>query len=120
MRRTEAQVALLRAAIPGETGGLQTGEIFAVNRSFHQLLLEAAGNRMLSIVTEPLFSVLQRRFLRDRAEPTFWEEVAADHRRILAAVERRDPDRAEREMARHLKHLRRTYQEIDRTANKED
>ncbi|HKF75817.1 MAG TPA: FCD domain-containing protein [Candidatus Dormibacteraeota bacterium] len=112
-RRSPEQVERLRATIPESLGRVDRRQIFEVNRSFHDVLLELAGNRLLRVVTEPLFTVMQTRFLRDRAGEDFWVRVMHEHGAILAAVEAGDAERAGREMAEHLVHLRSTYEAID-------
>ncbi|HKA48361.1 MAG TPA: FadR/GntR family transcriptional regulator [Candidatus Dormibacteraeota bacterium] len=112
-RRSEEQLERLRASLPISLESVDLRQIFEVNRSFHDILLEASGNRLLRVVTEPLFSVMQTRFLRDRASREFWQRVMHEHAKILAAVEQRDPKRAGREMEYHLVHLRATYEAID-------
>lgn len=116
IRRTPEQLELLRDTIPASLEEIELDRIFEVNRSFHDVLLATAGNRMLSVVTEPMFKVMQTRFLRDRADMGFWRQVMAEHGAIFAAIEAGDPDRAGAEMAQHLAHLRETYLSIDRDA----
>ena len=112
-RRTPEQLDRLRETIPASLDKLDPGRIFQVNRSFHDVILDMTGNRLLHVVTEPLFSVMQSRFLRDRANRAFWGEVMADHAAILDAVAEGDAERAGSEMAAHLAHLRTTYEAID-------
>lgn len=112
-RRSEEQLERLRASLPSSLESMDMHQIFEVNRSFHDILLEASGNRLLRVVTEPLFSVMQTRFLRDRAGAEFWRRVTHEHATILEAVAQRDAERAGREMEHHLVHLRATYEAID-------
>ena len=112
-RRTPEQLERLRETIPASLDKVDPGRIFEVNRSFHDVILDMTGNRLLHVVTEPLFSVMQTRFLRDRANRAFWGEVMADHAAILDAVADGDAERAGSEMAAHLAHLRTTYEAID-------
>jgi DNA-binding FadR family transcriptional regulator len=112
-RRSQLQLEQLRATIPASLDAIDMRQIFEVNRSFHDVILESAGNRLLRVVTEPLFTVMQTRFLRARASPDFWARVMSDHGRILNAVEAGDAERAGREMSDHLVHLRATYEAID-------
>ncbi len=80
---------------------------------FHTLLLESAHNPMLLVMTRPVFEVLRNRFLRDLAPNKFWTEVEHDHRGIFNAIEAGDPEAAAAEMTLHLRHLRKTYLDID-------
>lgn len=82
---------------------------FAFNRSFHHRVLAAAGNPLLEILTRPVFTVLEQRYLRDRAPGTFWDRVHHDHEGIARAVVSGDVDGAVDAMRAHLHDLRDTY-----------
>jgi GntR family transcriptional regulator, transcriptional repressor for pyruvate dehydrogenase complex len=111
-RRTDEQLAELRAAIPHSP---DLRDIFELNRRFHHVLLQVAGNRLLTIVTEPMFYVMQTRFLSHRATMASWERIREDHAAILVAVEAGDGERAGDEMAAHLVRLRETYRTYETT-----
>jgi DNA-binding FadR family transcriptional regulator len=113
LRGTPEQLERLRETIPATTGDIEHDRIFEVNRGFHEVLLEMAGNRLIQVVTEPLFSVMQVRYLRDMAGPVYWEDVLADHQTILGAVAAGDGGGAARAMADHLAHMRLTYETLD-------
>jgi len=89
-------------------------EGFDHHRQFHVTLIKAAGNRLLEVVTTPIFEVLRTRFLRDGAQDGFWDDVQHDHARIVAAIRANDAASAADEMLVHLRNLRSTYVEIDR------
>ena len=113
LRRDEEDLAELRGSL-FDPAGIDPAEIFEPNRHFHVMLLRAAGNPLLEVVTRPVFSVLNERFLRENAPPRFWHRVDADHREILRHIEAGD-ERAARAAAKaHLGHLRSTYVSIDR------
>jgi len=112
-RRTEAELKLMRAAVPDVTLNIARREIFDINRAFHERVVAAAGNRLLRLMTEPLFVTLNVRFLRDQAGPKTWDQVLAEHRLIYAAIERGDGDAAASAMAEHLGRLRPIYEASD-------
>lgn len=87
---------------------------FDHHRQFHITLIKAAGNRLLEVVTTPIFEVLRTRFLRDGAAGDFWGNVGDDHAKIVAAIRANDADAAAAEMLNHLRNLRPTYVELDR------
>lgn len=111
-RRTDVQLARLSAAVPG-TDGDQPPTTYEVNRSLHELVLEASGNRLLPMLTQPLFEVMRTRFLRDRAPAGFWDAVHDDHGSVVEAIAARDAEGAAAAMATHLARLRETYEAID-------
>lgn len=90
---------------------------YAKNSRFHELILEASSNRLLSLVASPLFDVLKSRFLREDVEKSYWTQVDEDHRKILRYIETRDPDGAEAAMRSHLIRLEATYESIDITTH---
>ena len=113
-RRGDAHLGALRAAVAEDREAAGRGHRSEANLRFHQRLLEAAGNRLLGMMTAPVFTVLQARFQREAAPQQFWSQIAADHARILERVEEGDPDGAAGLMLAHLEHLRPTYQQLDR------
>lgn len=112
-RRTDDQLEALLGSLPPR-GDVDLSPTFESNRNFHVLVLEAANNRLLGVMTRPVFEVLQTRFLRDRAPASFWKRVHRDHRAIATAVAAGETERAGEEMHTHLAHLRGTYEKIDR------
>lgn len=89
-------------------------EIFAPNRHFHTVFLKMTGNPFLEVVTQPVFRVLNERFLRENAPARFWYGVDHDHREILSRIEARDQAGAREACRAHLGNLRETYTSIDR------
>ena len=111
--RDSAQINLLSEAIPRSLADVDSGRLFELNRMFHRVILEASGNRLLPVLTEPIFYVLQTRFLRDRATPEFWRDVNLQHALILEAVGLGDEELAGSRMQDHLRQLGTTYRSID-------
>jgi GntR family transcriptional regulator, transcriptional repressor for pyruvate dehydrogenase complex len=87
---------------------------YSETRGFHETILDAAGNTVLTLVTRPIFGVLQTRIQRAEAPPNFWHEVNSDHKKIAGALIAQDQDAAARSMHRHLEHLRTQYERLDR------
>jgi GntR family transcriptional regulator, transcriptional repressor for pyruvate dehydrogenase complex len=108
-RCTAVQLEALRSTVPSHPPAPPDSDM---SESFHKLIVEASGNRLLRVMTEPVFTLMQRRFPRRLAATPFWAAVDDDHVRILDAIEQRDPDRAEEEMRLHLTTLRDAYTEI--------
>ena len=108
--RTEQHLDMLRSSI-----GIRTTDDYRRTLTddgpphFHTTLLHAAGNPLLSIMTPPVFRVLQLGYLRDDP-PDFWQLVSDEHEAILVAVADRDADAAETMMGNHLRSLRSAYE----------
>lgn len=108
LQRRESDLQRLRATII-EPAALAVEEQFLYNKEFHSILLDGAGNTLLRIAAQPIFSVLQTNLSRDALSPRFATQVEQDHRAILTAIERGDGDAAAAEMDRHLDFLSGTY-----------
>ena len=111
--RSPEQLERILGSLPAQAGRDVT-PTFDKNVGFHVRIVEASGNRLLEVMTRPIFYVLQTRFLRDAAPKRFWRNVDTDHRRIAEAIAAGDGDLAAKEMTEHLAHLHATYTEIDR------
>jgi DNA-binding FadR family transcriptional regulator len=109
LRRSPADLERLRACILEDPLDLGSEQQFAYNAGFHTALLRASGNTLLAIAAQPIFGILQRNMRRREIAPQTLRQVHEDHRAIMAAVERGDPDGAEERMRAHLALLRETY-----------
>ncbi len=112
-RRSDEHVHALRQSVfdAQEVVGPET---YTQNQEFHLVLLRAADNPLLEVITTPVFRVLSRRFGRERAPAGFWQHVEADHRALLTLVEQGDAVAAMTAMRRHLDHLGDGYMQMDR------
>ena len=108
-RREESHMLAFREAVGRELGGQGRATRFRQNKTFHQIVVEASGNQLLVMMTEPIFRVLQAKFLSDDHAPGFWSRVDDDHDQIMTAIEAGDGEAAEAAMAAHLTSLRRAY-----------
>jgi DNA-binding FadR family transcriptional regulator len=119
-RRSEADLETLRGVAAAERAARKATAVerFSVHRGFHESIIDATSNVLLSVMCRPVFNLLGARFQREDAPPRFWGRVDAEHDRILAAIEARDADAAAEEMAAHLRHLESTYRRIDRHRGK--
>jgi GntR family transcriptional regulator, transcriptional repressor for pyruvate dehydrogenase complex len=111
-RRTAEQLEFLRQSLAG-AGQSGLSHNFEGHKEFHRLIMEVSGNRLLEVITRPIFSVLRTRFLRDQAPREFWVCVVDDHQKIFDAIEASDAESAGSLMQEHLDRLRVTYETID-------
>lgn len=118
-RRTDEIVQAIAKTLLEADGAIGANH-FSRNWAFHKAVLEATGNPLLHVITQPLFGVLRNRFLRDAAPPGFWPQVTAEHHRILETISAGDETAAKHEMWEHLVHLRETYIAIDRHRSTSD
>jgi GntR family transcriptional regulator, transcriptional repressor for pyruvate dehydrogenase complex len=88
------------------------------NHRFHSLVLRAAANPLLDLVSRPVFQVLEARFSQVDGQHDFFDAVMADHREIHRALAAGDAAAAGAASAAHLTRLRPTYEKIDRSGNR--
>jgi GntR family transcriptional repressor for pyruvate dehydrogenase complex len=87
---------------------------FEKHQTFHRIVLNASGNRLLELVASPVFDVIRTRFIRDKVSATYWEEVDADHVAMSGYIADADADGAGEAMRTHLERLTATYESTDR------
>ncbi|HZJ07411.1 MAG TPA: FCD domain-containing protein [Nocardioidaceae bacterium] len=109
IRHNESHLASMREAIDREVTSRGRVVKFRVHRNFHSLVVQAAGNSLLSVMTEPVFRVLQSRFLNPNIPEAFWGQVDHDHEEILRVIKAGDGDAAAIAMREHLVRLRPAY-----------
>lgn len=114
-RHTPEAIEAMQSAIPGDWRELGTEEQFIHNKDFHSELVLAAGNTLLLIAAQPIFSVLQTNLSRSHLGRRFHDQINADHHAIAAAIASGDEDRAAEEMRRHLTYLRPYYEKAWRS-----
>jgi DNA-binding FadR family transcriptional regulator len=110
-RATPEHIEAMREALAREIASMGRGLKFREHRNFHAIIVEAAGNRLLKIMNDPVFKVLQAKFLRPDVEPKFWNKVDAEHGAILEAIAAGNGDGAARAMLDHLSTLRILYED---------
>jgi DNA-binding FadR family transcriptional regulator len=115
-RASPDDVERLRGTIPEEPLQMTTQEQFAYNKGFHTVIVEACGNTLLYIATQPVFTVLQTHLARSTLGRGFHSSINEHHRAILAAIAAGDADAAGEQMRAHLEYLRPAYERAWRHA----
>lgn len=110
-RRGDHHVDQLREAIERETRTRGRSLKFREHRNFHVIVAAASGNGLLEMMTEPVFRVLQTKFLDPDVPQRFWDQVDHDHDAIAEAIAAGDPEAAATAMHDHLGRLRTAYRE---------
>lgn len=106
---SDADIAALHSLVD-EYGqdevAMRLGEYSDANITFHQAILNLSGNPLINEIADSLF--LHVRAIRNRTiiERDRAKQSIADHKEIIAALEARDPDRAERLVREHTMKLR--------------
>jgi DNA-binding GntR family transcriptional regulator len=105
---TEAQVDELRAILKQMRSLLDAGDLLGVsdlNARLHGNLLEIGGNRTVARLVATLSSQIVRFQYRTILLPGRAEQSHTEHRAIVEAIGRRDPDAAEQAVRDHLVHI---------------
>ena len=104
VRRTDAHLADLQAAIEREEAADTRIGAHDASRGFHLVLAQATGNAELVSVFSSLWIVeVGRRLLAARAASSDWQGAdASEHRAIAAAIAAHDGDEAARLMEGHI------------------
>jgi DNA-binding GntR family transcriptional regulator len=82
----------------------QRDAFFATNEAFHMRLLKVAGNRWRTQIVADLRKVMKLNRHHSLFKQGRLSESLAEHRALMAAIERRDPDEAQRLMRAHFDH----------------
>jgi GntR family transcriptional repressor for pyruvate dehydrogenase complex len=109
----------IHESIPGRPLNLNTDQQFTYNRDFHSAIVEAAGNTLIVISAQPIFSVLQTNLARSTLDQAFHAAINAHHVEIADAIEQGDGDGAAGLMHEHLTFLRPYYEKAWKHAKKE-
>jgi DNA-binding GntR family transcriptional regulator len=82
--------------------------LVSLNRRFHSAVCEAAHNRYLIQTLDGMHDALALLHSNTFRVPNRPGETDAEHRRIVLAIERRDPDEAEKAARDHVRQAQRT------------
>jgi Transcriptional regulators len=111
-RREQRHIDALLAAMERERHGRGRSVKFKKQRHFHGIIIEATGNQLLGVMTEPVFRVLRTRFLSPEAPLEFWAQVDEEHERIVDHIAAGDEDGARDAMQAHLRRIRAAYRDV--------
>lgn len=95
--RTNAQLAAMEAALARMEGGVGSGqEAFArADMAFHDLIAEAAGNKLLQVANEVVRTVvlqlIERKITQAEDRPAQMMDSCRRHALVLDAVRQQDP-----------------------------
>lgn len=106
----DADLAKLAACVADEQHLLGNPEVFAAaDMAFHETIIEACGNPLLESISGSLYVLGKKSRQITSQVPQVLERSLEDHRRILAALQQRDPAAAAQAMREHLTRVRDGY-----------
>ena len=82
----------------------QEGEIFStyLDCAFHKKLVDITDNKIVSLVVESVQTALINIKQMVHTDEIFFKRVCADHKKIVAALRKRDPELASQAMINHI------------------
>lgn len=105
MRRSDADLELLRRAAARVEHGRTVFDRTVSSQDFHQAVMDAAGNRLISLLAPPVWDVFQQDSLSTSRSSDRWQEIDDEHHEILDHIENRRADEAAEAMRVHLERL---------------
>jgi GntR family transcriptional regulator, transcriptional repressor for pyruvate dehydrogenase complex len=112
VHRTENHLSSLREIVLREKSpSRDQRENWPQSSSFHEVVLDAANNRLLDMVGYPIFQTLRHRIDRAKVPAAFWSDVYRDHDKILNAIEAKESQTAESLMRSHVHTLAAYYRD---------
>lgn len=103
-RASDALVAEMRANLEGLRAATKTRDLeqlIALDRAFHRLITQAAGNSILAEILGNLHDRSSRFWAMSLNVPRHDERVVEQHAAIIEAIAAHDPDRAEKAVRDH-------------------
>ncbi|MGB6105619.1 MAG: GntR family transcriptional regulator [Pusillimonas sp.] len=111
MRATPEEIAGMAELLDQSDLAISRGEVSqrrALGRQFHLLMSKAARNQVLAEILSILYDRSLRYWVISMREPHRHVPVGKEHREILDAIQRRDPDAAADSARRHIESFRDT------------
>ncbi|MDW8844312.1 GntR family transcriptional regulator [Erwinia sp. MMLR14_017] len=102
-----AQLRDLNQRIAAASKAHDREQMMLLDREFHQMLAEIAGNRRLSDILSVIHAQAQRFWATTLSSVTHMEEVIAEHNAIIMALEEGDTQRAAEAARAHIQSFKR-------------
>jgi len=105
-RITDEQIIALQDHVHASGQAAADPEAFrGVDLAIHELIVDAAANPLLRRIMSSLSRLGRASRNRTAAMPEVRQRTVEDHRAIVAALEKRDPERAAEAMTDHLDNI---------------
>ena len=105
-RRTPEHLERIRLAAISVERGRVVAERADHSIDFHQAVMDAAGNRLMSLIAPPVWRVFARCAVVTGGQQHIWGDIDHDHADILHHIEHHEADAAAEAMRKHLIRLR--------------
>jgi DNA-binding GntR family transcriptional regulator len=114
-RATPEQIGEMQALFVGAEAIMQAGqhrELIALDHRAHQLLARAAHNEYLEETLERMFTHTLRLWLVSLHKIGRLRQMIEEHREVIAAIDARDAERAERVMRAHVEEFQKAFMSV--------
>jgi len=79
--------------------------MLAAHAAFHSTVAKATGNPLFELVVRPLYQASYGEEVTGNVPPGYWEQIDADHRKLLDCLTARDAESATRAATAHLDYI---------------
>ncbi len=117
----DEQIAELHEILDLENFYTQRGDfqpILDLDTRFHKLIFQASGSRLLSLTLRQFHHYLQQSRETSMHDKDRAEKMLLEHQRILEAIEVRDSEKAETQMAQHVKNATKNINKLQERKDK--
>jgi GntR family transcriptional repressor for pyruvate dehydrogenase complex len=111
-RRNEQHLAELQSALDDELSS-SPADRHQHHHRFHLVILTASGNRLLELMTRPMYGVIRSRYVLPTDRRDAWEQIDDDHATIMERIAEGDDAGAARAMDDHLVRLNSIYRTME-------
>jgi GntR family transcriptional repressor for pyruvate dehydrogenase complex len=113
---SDAQLAAIGENIRLAEAGIDDEALFfAKDLELHQMIMKAAGNRIIPVFMQSINKLAMMYRRKTNAVPGIRRNTIRDHERILAALKARDGEAAAAAMADHITNVERAFLEVEIT-----
>jgi GntR family transcriptional repressor for pyruvate dehydrogenase complex len=102
LRRTEADLKILKEALPSKDVTLSGKLFYEQDLKFHQAIAQATHNRMVIITIEAIILSLTPYFTHEECPEQLKKELTMELHEVYEAIEQQKPELAEKRMINHL------------------
>jgi GntR family transcriptional repressor for pyruvate dehydrogenase complex len=109
LEQLDAMVEDMKASLAGEGR-----DFIDLDVEFHLMIAQCAKNQMLFDLMAPIRGVMRDWISRSQQMPEIQQNAHKQHIKIVAAIRKRDPEKAKHEMRTHLQTCEKIYSLMER------
>lgn len=113
---TAAHLEKLKDSIRALNEGFQSNDAYVEHNpepNLHKTIAEITGNRMLIILMEVLMEINMKRLSHIKLDQRTQNQIATDHKRIIEAIKKNDPEKASEYMKEHILSVYHSHEKLE-------